>query len=63
MVKSFLSYKEFTEVAKKSFEFIDKSDELTEIVHETCGCHLDCYGTFTSISKLERAKTTLANVG
>ena len=57
------SYKEFTEVAKKSFEFIDESDELTELVHETCGYHLDCYRTFTNISKLERANTTLANAG
>ena len=36
------SYKEFTEVEKKSFEFIDESDELAELVHETCGYHLDC---------------------
>ena len=57
------SYREFTEVAKKSFKFIDDSDELTELVEETCGYHLDCYRTFTNISKLERAKTTLANAG
>ena len=57
------SYREFTEVAKKSFKFIEDSDELTELVEETCGYHLDCYQTFTNISKLERAKTTLANAG
>ena len=43
------SYREFTEVAKKSFKFIDDSDELTELVEETCGYHIDCYRTFTNI--------------
>ena len=58
------SYREFTEVAKRSFKFIDDSDELNiTSVEETCGYHPDCYQTFTNISKLDRAKTTIANAG
>ncbi len=55
-------YKNFSEVAKESFKLIDDNLvlELQEI-NEACGYHLHCYRTFTDISKLARAKTTIAN--
>ena len=58
------SYRKFTEVAKKSFQFIDNSDELNvTMVEGTCGYHMDCYRTVTNISKLNRAINTVANAG
>ena len=55
-------YKSFTDVAKKSLEFIDGISDSSSL-ENTCGYHLACYQTFTDISKLERAKRTLANSG
>ena len=57
-------YKSFTDVAKKPLEFI-LIDGISDssILENTCGYNLACYRTFTDISKLERAKTTLANSG
>ena len=55
-------YKNFTKAAKDSFKTIGDNLEL-EKVNEACGYHLQCYWSFTDISKLERAKTTIANSG
>ena len=52
-------YKSFTDVAKKSLEFIDSNNDASSF-EGTCGYHLACYRTFTDISKHERAKTTLS---
>ena len=49
-------------LAKKSLEFIDGIHDSSSL-ENTCGYHLACDWTFTDISKLERAKTTLANSG
>ena len=58
------AYKNFTEVAKKSFEFIHgdfvENLNINEIAKNCC-YHLACYRNFTDISKLERAKNTLTN--
>ena len=56
------SYKSFSEVAKKSYEFFADSDDLGSI-GGSCGYHLACYRSFTDINKIERAKVTLANAG
>ena len=53
-------YKSFTDVAKKSLEFIDGISDSSSL-ENTCGYHLACYRSFTDISKFERAKRTLAN--
>ena len=53
-------YKNFTKVAKESFKTIGDNIDL-EKVNEACDYHLQCYRNFTDISKLERAKTTIAN--
>ena len=56
------SYKAFTEVAKKSFEFIHETDDLNpENIAKTYCFHPACYRSFTDKSKLDRAKTTLTN--
>jgi hypothetical protein len=55
-------YQSFTDVAKKSLEFIDGISDASSL-ENTCGYHLACYRTCTDISKLERAKITLANSG
>ena len=56
------SYRSFSEVAKKSYEFFADSDDLGSI-GGSCGYHLACYRSFTDINKIERAKVTLANAG
>lgn len=56
------SYKEFTEVAKKSFEFISESVALNKNdIPENLVYHIQCYRNFTDKTKIERAKTTLSN--
>ncbi|CAB4040715.1 Hypothetical predicted protein, partial [Paramuricea clavata] len=56
------SYKAFTEVAKKSFEFIHETDNLNpKNIAKTYCFHPACYRSFTDKSKLDRAKTTLTN--
>lgn len=58
------SYQSFTAVAKKSLELFGDSftDEFSVTnLAETHGYHLGCYRMFTDISKLNRAKTTIAN--
>ena len=57
------AYKEFTEVAKKSFEFLSDQVEASEQLLATkYSYHIKCYRNFTDISKIERAAKTLANV-
>ena len=55
-------YKNFTDVAKKSLKLIENSSNFDlGKINEVCGYHLSCYRYFTDISKLRRAKNTLAN--
>ena len=55
-------YKEFTEVAKKSFEFLNDPVEATEqLLARKYSYHIKCYRNFTDIYKIERAAKTLAN--
>jgi hypothetical protein len=52
----------FSEVAHKSFEYIDSSGEINHPHKiEFCGFHLACYRKFTDITKLEKARNALAN--
>ena len=55
-------YKDFTKVAKRSFEFIPESLNVNDIA-KNYFYHSACYRNFTDISKLERAKRTLSNAG
>ena len=56
------SYKEFTEVAKKSFEFMSESVALNKNdIPENLVHHIQCYRNFTNKTKIERAKITLSN--
>ena len=55
-------YKDFTKVAKKSFEFIPESLNVNDIA-KNYFYHSACYRNFTDISKFERAKKTLSNAG
>ena len=55
------SYKEFAEVAKRSFEFIADSENVdVEDVSPRCYYHPACYRYFTDITKLDRSKKSLA---
>ena len=57
-------YKEFTEVAKKSFEFLSDQVVDTEqlLAARKHSYHIKFYRNFTDTSKIERAAKTLANV-
>lgn len=54
-------YNPFTDIAKRSFDFIKDSDERSINDIETCGYHLACYQNFTNINKVERARKTISN--
>ena len=50
------SYTTFTEVAKKSFDYIDESEYLDPTdISPTCAYHPACYRNFTDLTKIERA--------
>ena len=54
------SYTVFTEVAKKSFEYISDSENLDiNDIARTCCYHPACYRNFTDITKIERAAKAL----
>ena len=54
------TYAAFTEVAKKSFEFISSSENLDiNDVAQTCSYHPACYRSFTDITKIDRAAKAL----
>ena len=54
------SYTAFTEVAKKSFEYISDSENLNiNDIAQICSYHPACYRNFTDITKIERATKTL----
>ncbi len=56
------SYKEFTEVARKSFEFLnDQVEDIEQLLARKYSYHIACYRNFTDICKIKRAAKTLAN--
>ena len=59
-LKSSWTLQKFYESCERVIQIIGDNIDL-EKVNETCGYHLQCYRNFTDISKLERAKTTIAN--
>ncbi len=56
-------YKNFTEVAKTSLEYIPEQPESLDVndIAENFCYHTACYRNFTDISKFESAKNTLKN--
>lgn len=57
------TYATFTEVAKKSFEFISNSENLDiNDVAQTCSYHPACYRSFTDITKIDRATKSLTKM-
>jgi hypothetical protein len=54
-------YNKFSCVAEKSFEFIPAVVDTIDQLPRKCFYHIQCYRNFTDISKIERAKKTLAN--
>ena len=50
------SYKNFTAVAEKSFEYLSVSGDLSD--EEKCCYHLLCYRKFTDVNKIKRAEST-----
>ena len=54
------TYAVFTEVAKKSFEFISNSENLDmNDIAQICSYHPACYRNFTDITKIYRATKAL----
>ena len=54
------TYTVFTEVAKKSFEFISNSENLDiNDIAQICSYHPACYRNFTDITKINRATKAL----